>query len=170
MCVMVLSTLQWPNTRRRHALPQPQQRRRPPGRRALQNVHSHGARHAKPLKRWLAAFRAVFAHDVVMEDKFHGVYCPNVQPDLTHKKGHTATARITPSTGRRSSRQSRRARPAPASSGTLSVSVPVRDVKCWRSQEGRSAVTNTLCTKMHAEELLVCLIGRPRNKPDVGPG
>ena len=68
----------------------------------------------------------------------------------------TATARITPSTGRRSSRQSRRARPAPASSGTLSVSVPVRDVKCWRSQEGRSAVTNTLCTKMHAEELLVC--------------
>ena len=54
---------------------------------ALQNIHSHGTRHNKPLKKWLGAFRAVVASAVQMEDKYHGVYCPNVQPDLTHKRG-----------------------------------------------------------------------------------
>jgi hypothetical protein len=54
---------------------------------ALQNLHAHGTRHNKPLKRWLAAFRAVFGTACVMEDRRHHVYSPDVQPDLTHRNG-----------------------------------------------------------------------------------
>ena len=54
---------------------------------AHQNVHAHGARHNKPLQKFLQCFRAVFGHAVRMEDRYHSGYSPTVRPDLTHLKG-----------------------------------------------------------------------------------
>ena len=55
---------------------------------AHQNVpRAHGARHNKPLQKFLQCFRAVFGHAVRMEDRYHSGYSPTVRPDLTHLKG-----------------------------------------------------------------------------------
>ena len=53
----------------------------------LQNLHAHGARHSRPLRKIVNMMRAVHGNSVRMEDSHHHIYSPGVRPDAAHLHG-----------------------------------------------------------------------------------